>query len=217
MPTIDIILKNKGKIVLATHIGRPKGFESELSTSIISQWLRAHGYSCSDPVGLDQTPNINGNNDDIIMLENLRFYAGEKTRDQAFAQLLADCASFYVNDAFGTLHRDDTSIALLPYLFPPEKRTIGLLIETELTALNKLIDHPAQPFVLIIGGGKVVDKLPLLENMIGLHKPSCYVRQSTSLLCMLLAKILVHIHFNRTLHKSVSPFWIKHKKMVLLS
>ena len=101
-----------------------------------------------------------------MLLENLRFFEGEQKHSKEFARELARLADFYVNDAFGLLHREDTSITLVPELFEKNKRTIGLLIEKELNALNKLINNTERPFLLILGGGKVEDKLILIKNLL---------------------------------------------------
>ncbi len=164
LPTINYILEHGAKITLLTHLGRPKGHDPKFSTQPIAHWFNVHGYTTS----LLATPDAAAikPNAQITMLENLRFFAGEKNKDEAFAQQLATLGDLYVNDAFGVLHRDDTSVTVLPSLFKPEDRTIGFLVEQELKALSRLIDSPAEPFVFIVGGGKVHDKLPLIEAML---------------------------------------------------
>ncbi len=167
LPTIDLILEKKGSIVIGTHIDRPRGFDASLSTRVLAQWLSSNGYIVSFAENipmvheLQKRPGIA-----IIVLENLRFFPGEKKRDQLFAQSLAECADYYVNDAWGVMHRGDSSVTLLPALFAPEKRTIGLLVEQEIRALTYLKEKPELPFVLIMGGGKVHDKLPLIETLL---------------------------------------------------
>lgn len=102
----------------------------------------------------------------ITLLENLRFFPGEKNHDPAFAQELAQLGDYYVNDAFGALHRTDTSITRVPLLFTPDKRSIGLLVEEELHMLHKLRTNPKHPFTLILGGKKAATKIPLIESLL---------------------------------------------------
>jgi phosphoglycerate kinase len=156
-------LKKGGQIILATHLGRPEGkCNQKLSTKILLPWFQEHGYAMQfSPTFADARLT----DSPIILLENLRFFPGEQNQDPSFAQELASLADFYVNDAFGLLHRNDTSITLVPTLFDAQHCTIGLLIEHELNALDKLI-HPEHPFVVIMGGGKVTTKLPMLNHII---------------------------------------------------
>lgn len=167
LPTIDLILKKNGAITLLTHIGRPQKQEASLSTRILVQWFAARNYTISWASNIKQAQSLIATpGNPIVLLENLRFYPEEKAQDQNFALALSSLGNYYVNDAFGTLHRQDSSITLLPLQFKPDHRTIGLLVEKELLVLSKLIDNPAQPFVLILGGGKVKDKLPVIENLL---------------------------------------------------
>jgi len=171
VPTIDLILQKGGKIILATHIGRPKNHEPALSTKHLIPWFKNHNYK--HHYKIEYEPDLDAAHaksyndfDTILLLENMRFYPGEKKSDPLFAQQLAQLGDYYVNDAFALVHRHDTSITLVPELFAPDQRTIGLLIEKELRALQRLLENPAKPFTLILGGGKVADKLPLLYALI---------------------------------------------------
>ena len=165
--TIDYILAHDGTVILATHIGRPQKYDPNLSTEILLPWFKKHGYPIVFAKDLDDAYQKSKTaKKQIILLENMRFFPGEKKNDPSFAQQLARLGDFYVNDAFGTLHRADTSVTLAAQEFPPEKRTIGLLVEKELNMLKKLLHNPAQPFVLIVGGGKVADKIPLIQNLL---------------------------------------------------
>lgn len=166
-PTLDLLLARGCSIVLATHRGRPVGINPSLSTKVLIPWFKEHGYTISHEANLAAAREKSYTlSNSIVLLENLRFFPGEKDHDAFFAQQLALLGDYYVNDAFGLLHRNDTSITLVPALFAPEKRTIGLLIEKELSMLSRLVDNPEHPFVLCIGGGKVVDKLPLLYTLL---------------------------------------------------
>lgn len=165
LPTINILLHNKAVIILATHIGRPNDRETNLSTRQLVPWFKAHGYTIIFEPSLDIVQKSNYAPGTIVLLENMRFWPGEKNHDQAFAQQLKNCADYYVNDAFALLHRNDTSITDLPKLFTKDKRFLGSLIQKELEQLAAL-QKPAQPFVAILGGGKVADKLPLIETLL---------------------------------------------------
>lgn len=166
IPTIDTIFQHNGTIILATHIGRPGGtYNASLSTKHLLPWFAQHHYNIVfepnlDAVKKEYPPKT------IVLLENLRFFPGEQKHDKAFAEKLAELASYYVNDAFATLHRHDTSISLLPLYFPEHKRFLGPLIKQELSVLSNLADNPAHPYVVIIGGGKVETKLELIAQLL---------------------------------------------------
>lgn len=158
-PTLDLILEKKGIIFLASHLGKPKNQEPELSTKQLIPWFKKQGYTIRfAPTLADAQQLGNTQEPQIILLENLRFFSGEKERSEKFAYQLAELADIFVQDAFGTLHRKDASIVLVPTLFSPNSRTIGLLVQEELSHLNKLIE-PKHPFTMIAGGGKIADKL----------------------------------------------------------
>jgi phosphoglycerate kinase len=165
--TIDLIHQKNGSIILATHIGRPKGVDDALSTRHLIPWFTKHGYAVQFEPDLQKAREASHNlKKTILLLENMRFFPGEKNHDAAFVNQLADCADYYVNDAFALLHRTDASITQLPDQFDSKHKAIGLLIEKELHMLNMLFTKPTTPFVLILGGGKVADKLPLLYALI---------------------------------------------------
>lgn len=175
VPTLDFILAKGGTVVLATHIGRPLKPSAELSTQNLLPWFKERNYTVIFEPDLDNIHIKTYPQGSIILLENLRFFAGEKKGDHQFAQTLAKLGDYYVNDAFATLHRTDSSVILVPQFFTADKRTIGFLVEKELATLQQLTNAPKQPYVLIIGGGKVTDKLPILQNLMQ--------KVSTVLLC----------------------------------
>jgi len=167
-PTIDLLLQKGAKIILATHIGRPKEHERSLSTQILLPWFKQHGYDVVfAPTLEDALQKSTEDNNKIVLLENLRFFKGEKTNDPEFDHALEQLADVYVNDAFGVMHRTDASVVALPRLFPPDRCAIGLLVEQELASLNELKNDTKKPFVIIIGGAKIETKLPLIRSMIG--------------------------------------------------
>lgn len=179
-PSLDFLLNKEATIILITHLGRPSEHEPAFSTALIVTWLCKHGYHATLASTLHAAHELSQKHPGtIIVLENIRTFPGETNNDATFAKELANLGDCYVNDAFGTLHRNDTSITLVPRFFSPEKRCIGLLVEHELAMLKPLIQNPQKPFMLVIGGGKVADKLPLIEHWLG--------RADTILICPVIA------------------------------
>ena len=169
IPTLDYILKKNGSIVLATHIGRPENNQKDrmiLSTRILISWFEEHGYCVEFAENVSSVRSIAIKSKQIILMENLRFFPGEKEADIFFAKELATTAHYYINDAFGVIHHNDCSVAVLPFEFPDNRRSIGFLMEKELRALNSLQKNPDRPFVIIMGGGKVRDKIPLIKHLL---------------------------------------------------
>jgi len=166
LPTIDFILNHHGSIVLATHIGEPKNSVPELSTKILIPWFEQRGYSIIFIKDIGTISHLKVVPKQILLIENLRFFPGEKNGDPFFAKQLANTAHYYINDAFGVVHRNDCSVTLLPYEFPENRRSIGLLMEKELRALNVLKENPPRPFIAILGGKKIKDKIPLIHSLL---------------------------------------------------
>lgn len=167
LPTINYILKNGGLITLITHIGRPKTSKPILSTQQLVEWFKQKNYKVIFAKDIQAAQKIIANdNPPIVLLENLRFFPGEKQKDYSFAKQLATLGDEYVQDGFGVIHRADASVALTPTFFEQNQKTIGLLIEKELITLNDMIQQAKKPFVAIIGGGKIADKIPILEKII---------------------------------------------------
>ena len=178
-PTIDYIQSHGGKVILATHIGRPNAlsrtnfFDENLSTKLLVPWFEQADYEIEYEIDLKQA--VKKSRQDfgkILLLENLRFFNGEQQTSIQFAKLLAQCADVYVNDAFGVMHRNDTSVTLLPKQFKPENRARGLLVEKEIETLTKLKTSPTQPFIVVLGGNKIETKMPLLESLLKQPKES---------------------------------------------
>lgn len=178
LPTLNALVKKGARIILATHLGKPKvgSFDKALSTIHLLEWFKKRNFT----ITFAETPSAAVNlekqlsSGSILLLENLRFFPGEKmpnhpTEDlikeqKKFVISLFELADYYINDAFGLLHRTDSSITLLPTLFATKKRSIGLLIEKELKILTPIREHPHKPYVITMGGGKVADKLPVIER-----------------------------------------------------
>lgn len=168
-PTIKLLISKGARIILATHRGRPKNHERELSTKILLPWFKERGYNIQFSESIENAQNSKENlkAGQILLLENLRFYKEEQENNIDFAKKLQLLAPYYINDAFGVLHRTDTSVSLLPTLYDNNHKSIGLLIKKEIEVLEKIKTNPENPFILILGGAKVKDKLPLLKYLIG--------------------------------------------------
>jgi len=167
LPTLDNLQKEK-KIILVTHLGRPKQKNESFSTKQLIPLLQKYGYSVEFEDNLEKAYKKSFSNPEtILLLENLRFFPGEQNGDPIFAEKLARLGDTYINDAFGVIHRTDCSIIEVPKLFSTEKRSIGPLVEKELTALKQLKNSPQKPFLLILGGAKLKTKIPLIKEFIG--------------------------------------------------
>lgn len=169
LPTIQAILSRGGKPVLMSHLGRPKGkvVESMRMKPVATRLALLLGKpvkSASDCVGEEPVRlSRELKAGEVLLLENLRFHPEEEAGDPAFAKSLALCGDVYVDDAFGAAHRAHASISGVPALLPS---AAGLLMEKELRAFQRVLDAPERPFVAILGGAKVSDKLPVLLNLI---------------------------------------------------
>lgn len=166
-PTLDLLMQKKAQVLLVTHIGQPTDQDSHLSTKLLLPWFKKHGYPTSHAQTIEDAAKFFAPAH-ITVLENVRFWPGEKARSQSFAHSLRAVTDFFVQDAFGTLHRNDTTIAQLPLLYPEEHRTIGLLVAQELAALNTVLVKPKKPVLAFIGGAKIATKLPLINNLLTL-------------------------------------------------
>lgn len=166
VPTINMLLDKGARIILLTHLGRPYDREPELSTKHLLPWFFRAGYDVMFANTITDAQAALDNGHQVVLYENLRFFSGELERSVSFAQSLAQLGNYYVDDAFGTLHRTDSSITLLPDLFDTHHKSIGLLVEHELQMLDKFKRTLRKPFILIIGGGKAVDKIPLIDALL---------------------------------------------------
>lgn len=170
-PTVDKILKDGGSVILMTHLGRPKGKVSEefsLKNIVpeIEKVLGSEVKFCPDCMGEDAL-NMTGNlkPGEILLLENLRFYNEEEAGDKDFAEKLSKYADAYVNDAFGTAHREHASTAVIAQFFPSTK-FFGLLMAKELEAIDKVLKSGEKPVTAILGGSKVSTKITIIENIL---------------------------------------------------
>lgn len=169
LPTIQAILKAGGKPVLMAHLGRPKGKVVESMRLLpaakkLQQLLGSPVKTCSDCIGPEAEAASKAlKAGECLVLENLRFRDAEEAGDAAFAAALAKNGDVYVDDAFGAAHRAHASVSGVPSLLPS---AMGLLMQRELDAFHKVLHQPARPFVAILGGAKVSDKLPVIENLL---------------------------------------------------
>ncbi|HEY83046.1 MAG TPA: phosphoglycerate kinase [Dehalococcoidia bacterium] len=170
LPTIRHLIEREAKIILMSHLGRPKGKVVEgLKLAPVAQRLsqileRAVGMApdCIGPEVERMVANLR--NGDLLLLENLRFHAEEEAGDASFAQALARLGEVFVNDAFGAAHRAHASISVITNYLPA---VAGLLMEREIENLAGLLENPAHPFAALLGGAKISDKISLLENIMG--------------------------------------------------
>ena len=168
LPTIQYVLDNGASLVLMSHLGRPKGVTSSLSLQPVADRL---GELLGKPVKM--APDVVGDEvqamaealapGDVLLLENTRFYSEEKNNDPAFSAKLAAMGDLYVNDAFGTAHRAHASTVGVTDTLPA---VAGFLIEKEIAFLGKATSSPESPYMVILGGAKVSDKIAVIENML---------------------------------------------------
>lgn len=169
LPTIEYVLSNGGACILASHLGRPVGKDSELSLKkIIPELKKLLGKDViflENSIGA-QTKEACSNlqNGEVALLENLRFYEEETKADIDFAKELSSLADIYINDAYGTTHREHASTATIAQFF--SEKAPGMLLEKEIESLKKLMEKPKRPVTAIIGGAKVSSKISVIANML---------------------------------------------------
>ena len=170
LPTLNYLLNKDAKVIIGSHLGRPKGkFIPELSLKPVlkrlSELISKEITFADDVIGerVDKLKMLLKNGQ-ILLLENLRFYPEESHNDSCFAQELAKHVDFYVNDAFSTCHRIHASIiAITQYV---KKSAVGFQLNREIKYLSKLIYSPEKPYTIILGGAKVSDKIPVIQNLL---------------------------------------------------
>ncbi|MBX6361463.1 MAG: phosphoglycerate kinase [Acidobacterium ailaaui] len=177
LPTIEYALRHKAKLILASHLGRPKGKPNpKYSLRPVVDRLRVLlDHQLGESVNVAFSPDCVGDvarelarqleSGQVLLLENLRFHAEEEANDPGFAKQLASLCEIYVNDAFGSAHRAHASTEGITHFV--SKSAAGLLMEKELQYLGKALSEPARPFVAILGGAKVSDKIKVIDNLLG--------------------------------------------------
>ncbi len=174
LPTLHHALERGASLILVSHLGRPTGdpahdapFKLDRVAARLQELLGRPVLKVDDTVGPGARAAAAAlGPGGVLVLENVRFNKGEKKGDPVFAGELAALADAYVNDAFGTCHRDEASMVAVPEQFPAEARGIGFLIEKELQILDTLLKHPKPPMVAVMGGAKVSDKIGVIENLL---------------------------------------------------
>lgn len=171
LPTIKYLLENGARVILCSHLGRPKGvgYEEKFSLAPVARRLKellpdTNVMFASDVIGEDARKKAFELKDgEVLLLENVRFHKEETANDDEFARKLADMAEIYVSDAFGTVHRAHASTAGVAKYLPA---VCGFLIEKELSFLSGALESPERPFVAILGGAKVGDKIGVIKNLL---------------------------------------------------
>jgi phosphoglycerate kinase len=173
IPTIKKILGDGGSVILMSHLGRPKDgptdkYSLKHLVNHLSQLLGGmkvlFADDCIGQSAIDMSANLKPG--EVLLLENLRFYKEEEKGDEKFAEKLSKLGDVWVNDAFGTAHRAHASTAVIAKYFPKDKRLFGLVMEGEVVSAEKVLHNSQKPFVAIIGGAKVSDKILILENLL---------------------------------------------------
>ena len=169
-PTIDTILADGGSVILMSHLGRPKGKEDKYSLRhIVEKVAEVLGVNvqftsdCRGEIATNAAENLKPG--EVLLLENLRFYAEEEAGDVSFAKELASLGDIYVNDAFGTAHRAHASTTIIAEFFPNHK-CFGLLLAKEIESLNRVLNNSVKPVTAVLGGSKVSSKITVIENIL---------------------------------------------------
>lgn len=170
LPSINYVIENGGLLILMSHFGRPKSADDkEFSLKIVADYLATKVstkvHFAEDCIGEKASNAINSaNSGEIVLLENVRFHKGETKNDPEFSKALASLGDVFVNDAFGSSHRAHSSVAGITDFVQPA--AAGFLLEKEIKYLSESVNSPKRPFVAVLGGAKVSDKIPVIENLI---------------------------------------------------
>ena len=169
IPTIQYLLDQKAKIIICSHLGRPEGkvmpeFSMEPVAERLRQLIKKPVILTKDVANTDTFKYVRNMKDgDIVMMENLRFDPGEESNDPEFVRRLASVGEIYCDDAFGAMHREHARITGVAKVMPS---CVGLLVEKELRTFDKVLNDPDKPFVVLVGGSKVKDKIDLIDNLL---------------------------------------------------
>lgn len=176
LPTLEYALRNRAKVILASHLGRPKGKPNPAMSlrPVVDRLRQLLDHHLGEAVNVGFSPDCVGETAEetarqlesgqVLLLENLRFHAAEEKNDPAFAKQLARLCEIYVNDAFGSAHRAHASTEGITHFVA--QSAAGLLMEKELNYLGKALSEPDRPFVAILGGAKVSDKIEVIDNLL---------------------------------------------------
>lgn len=174
LPSIKKVLNDGGSVILMSHLGRPKDGPTDkyslkhlvphLQELLGSEAKVLFANDCIGEEAITKAKELKPG--EVLLLENLRFYKEEEKGDEAFAEKLSRLGDVYVNDAFGTAHRAHASTAIIAKFFPADKKMFGLLMEKEVESAEKILHNCQKPFLAIIGGAKVSDKILIIENLL---------------------------------------------------
>ncbi|MFT5523567.1 MAG: phosphoglycerate kinase [Pirellulaceae bacterium] len=174
LPSIKSVLDRGGSVILMSHLGRPKGepnpeYSLKPAADALAKLLGQEVAFATDTIGDDALAKVAALSDGgVVVLENLRFNPGEKSGCSEFAAALAAFANVYVNDAFGTCHRTDASMVAVPMAMEGKPRVSGFLVAKEIEYLSNVIGNPERPFVAILGGAKVSEKIEVIRNLLNI-------------------------------------------------
>ena len=175
LPSVRSVLDRGGRLILMSHLGRPKGggdpgdakYSMRPTAARLSEMLGKSVGFAVDTVGQDAKSKAAAlKNGDVLVLENLRFHVGEQKGNETFARELAAMADIYCNDAFGTCHRKDASMVAVPKALGRKPKVVGFLVAKEIQYLSDAVAKPKRPFVAILGGAKVSDKISVIRNLL---------------------------------------------------
>ena len=173
IPSIESVISRGGKLVLMSHLGRPKGKGPEPEFTLrptavrLGEILGKPVHFAEDTVGPDAEGKVKGLKDgEVLVLENVRFNPGEKDGEATYSGKLASWADIYCNDAFGTCHREEASMVAVPLAMGNKPKVVGFLVAKEIQYLSDTISKPQRPFVAILGGAKVSDKIKVIKNLL---------------------------------------------------
>lgn len=174
LPSIKSVIDRGGRLILMSHLGDPekkpfRKISGAPAAAKLAELLGRDVEFASDTVGEDATAKVGALQDgEVLLLENLRFDPAEKAGDAEFALQLAAFGDIYCNDAFGTCHRKHASMVAVPEAMAGKPRVVGFLVEKEIRYLTEAIENPQRPFVAVLGGAKVSDKIQVIKNLLGI-------------------------------------------------
>jgi phosphoglycerate kinase len=173
LTSIRSVIERGGRLILMSHLGQPESPDPKFSlrpaAERLSELLKVPVAFATDSIGPDAQAKVASLDDgQVVLLENLRFHPGEKKGDVVFARSLAQFADVYCNDAFGTCHRPDASMLAVPKAMGTKPKTLGYLVAKEVRYLSDVISSPERPFIAILGGAKVSDKIKVIDNLLGI-------------------------------------------------
>jgi len=175
LPTIGSVLERRGSAILMSHLGRPEPGQDNSKYGLapvaqrLSELLGRPVEFAPDTIGYEARAKVSAlRPGQVLLLENLRFNVAEKRGDAQFAEALAGMADVYCNDAFGTCHRKDASMLAVPLAMGDRPKVVGFLVAKEIEFLSEAIEHPRHPFVAVLGGAKVSDKIEVIRNLLSI-------------------------------------------------